>query len=252
MKSISPGSVSACPVECEANSPGVANLMKILPKNVFDLQKLREKTQVFSDRFHAGEVLSGMLEPYQAAGGLLLGIPAGGLPVASVIREKMALEMDVAVVSKITLPWNTEVGYGAVSFDGTVRLNQAMLSHIGLSESQIQQGAEKTLQKVRRRIILLRGERPFPKVNQRPVILVDDGLASGFTMLVAAESLKKAGASEIAVAVPTGHLDAVQKIAEQVDEVFCPNVRSGMSFAVADAYVNWSDVAEEELLEILS
>jgi predicted phosphoribosyltransferase len=230
----------------------VANLMKKLPKNVFDLLELREKTQVFSDRFHAGEVLSEMIQPYQAAGGLLLGIPAGGLPVAAVMREKMALEMDVAVVSKITLPWNTEAGYGAVSFDGTVRLNQAMLAHIGLSENQIQQGSETTLQKVRRRIKLLRGERPFPEVHQRPVILVDDGLASGFTMLVAAESVKKAGASEIAVAVPTGHLNAVQKIAEQVNNVFCPNIRSGMRFAVAGAYENWSDVAEEELLEILS
>jgi len=231
---------------------GVANLMKKLPKNVFDLLELREKTQVFSNRFHAGEVLSGMLQPYQAAGGLLLAIPAGGLPVASVIREKLALEIDVAVVSKITLPWNTEAGYGAVSFDGTVRLNQAMLAHVGLSENQIQQGSETTLQKVRRRIKLLRGERPFPEVHQRPVILVDDGLASGFTMLVAAESVKKAGASEIAVAVPTGHLNAVQKIAEQVNNVFCPNIRSGMRFAVAGAYENWSDVAEEELLEILS
>jgi putative phosphoribosyl transferase len=225
--------------------------MKKMSKNVFDLQDLREKTQVFRDRSHAGEVLCGLLQSYQAADGLLLGIPAGGLPVADVIREKLALEMDVAVVSKITLPWNTEAGYGAVSFNGTVRLNQRMLAHAGLSESQIQQGTEKTLQKVRRRIKLLRGQRPFPELHQRPVILVDDGLASGFTMLVAVKSVQKAGACKIAVAVPTGHLDAVQKIAEQVKEVFCPNVRSGMSFAVADAYEHWSDVTEKELLDIL-
>jgi len=225
--------------------------MKNLPENVFDLEGLREKTRIFSDRFHAGEVLSRMLLPYKAADGILLGIPAGGVPVASIIRQKLVLEMDVAVVSKITLPWNTEAGYGAVSFNGTVRLNRAMLARIGLDERQIQQGTEKTRQKVKRRLKLLRGERPFPAVRQRSVILVDDGLASGFTMLVAAESVKKEGAGKIAVAVPTGHLDAVQKIAEQVDEVFCANVRGGMTFAVADAYEHWSDVAEEELLEIL-
>ena len=230
----------------------MAYSIKKLPPNVFDLDKLRGKARVFADRVHAGEVLSAMLQPYQAAGGLLLGIPAGGLPVASAIRKKLALEMDVAVVSKITLPWNTEAGYGAVSFDGTVRLNQAMVAHVGLSESQIQDGSQKTTQKVKRRIKLLRGARPFPQVHHRPVILVDDGLASGFTMLVAVESVKKAGAGEIVVAVPTGHRDSVQKIAEQVTYVFCPNIRSGMSFAVADAYENWSDVAEEELLEILS
>jgi predicted phosphoribosyltransferase len=225
--------------------------MKKLPENVFDLQGLREKSRIFSDRLHAGEVLARMLLPYKTADGLLLGIPAGGVPVASVVREKLALEMDVAVVSKITLPWNTEAGYGAVSFNGTVRLNRTVLARIGLDESEIQQGTEKTLLKVKRRITLLRGERPFPAVKDRHVILVDDGLASGFTMLVAAESLKKEGAGRIAVAVPTGHLDAVEKIAGQVDEVFCANVRGGMTFAVADAYEHWSDVAEEELLEIL-
>ncbi len=226
--------------------------MNKLPENVFDLFELREKTQVFADRKHAGEVLSVMLQTYRDSGGLLLGIPAGGLPVASAIRQTIALEMDVAVVSKITLPWNTEAGYGAVAFDGTVRLNQAMIAHVGLSESQIQQGSEKTRQKVSRRIKLLRGDRPFPEIHQRPVILVDDGLASGFTMLVAVESAKNAGAGEIVVAVPTGHLTSVENIALQVTKVFCPNIRSGMSFAVANAYVNWSDVAEEELLEILS
>jgi putative phosphoribosyl transferase len=222
-----------------------------MPKNIFDIQDLREKKRVFSDRIHAGEVLSEMLQSYQASDGILLGIPAGGLPVAATIRKKIALELDLAVVSKITLPWNTEAGYGAVAFDGTCRLNRAMLARTRLSQSQIDQGIEKTLQKVKRRVNLLRGERPFPELRDRSVILVDDGLASGFTMLVAVESIKKAGASALAVAVPTGHRDAVRKIAGQVDAVYCPNIRSGMSFAVADAYVYWSDVTEKEVLEIL-
>ena len=226
--------------------------MQKIPQNVVDLQELREKTRVFSDRSHAGDILSGMLQSYRDTDGLLMGIPAGGLPVASVIRDNLALEMDVAVVSKITLPWNTEAGYGAVSFNGTVRLNQAILSHVGLSESQVQKGIAKTEQKVKRRLKLLRGEKPFPEVHRRAVILVDDGLASGFTMLVAVESVKKAGAGEIAVAAPTGHLNAVQKIAEQVNAVYCANVRTGMRFAVADAYLNWSDVAEEELTDLFS
>ena len=193
--------------------------MTHLPKNVFDLKDLREKTRAFSDRIQAGEVLSTMLKLYKASGALLLGIPAGGLPIAAVIRMQTALEMDVAVVSKITLPWNSEAGYGAVSFDGTVRLNQAMLAHLRLSESQIQQGSEKTLHKVKRRTQLLRDSKPFPEVRHRSVVLVDDGLASGFTMLAAVESVKKAGAGAIAVAVPTGHLNAVQELAEQVNEV---------------------------------
>ncbi len=228
------------------------NGMMRLLENVVELPQLREKTRVFSDRFHAGDILSDMLQSVADSNGLLLGIPAGGIPVACRIQKKIGLDMDLAIVSKITLPWNTEAGYGAVAFDGTVRLNQRMLAHVGLTKEQIRQGTQKTLQKINRRMILLRGEKPFPELNQRSVILVDDGLASGFTMLVAIESIKKLGASSIAVAVPTGHLESVRKIAENVDLVLCPNIRSGMSYAVADAYQRWSDVTEDELIELLT
>ena len=70
-------------------------------------------------------------------------------------------------------------------------------------------------------------------------------------MLVAVESIKKSGASSIAVAVPTGHLESVGNIVKEIDQIFCPNIRSGVSFAVADAYQYWSDVTEDELMEIL-
>lgn len=91
----------------------------------------------------------------------------------------------------------------------------------------------------------------MPDVTERAVLLVDDGLASGFTLMVAAEALQNAGATSIAVAVPTGHLESIHRIAKQVDTLYCPNIRSGLSFAVADAYEHWSDVAEEELLDLL-
>lgn len=221
--------------------------MAPLAENVFDLDEMREKIHVFADRNHAGEILGDMLLSFQGSNALLLAIPAGGLPVAVVIQKKIGIELDVAVVSKITLPWNTEAGYGAVAFDGTCRLNQAMLARIRLGEDQVQEGQANTLKKVNRRLKRLRGDKPFPQLTDRAVLLVDDGLASGFTLLVAAEAVRKAGAASITVAVPTGHLESIQKIVEQVDTVYCPNIRSGMRFAVADAYEYWSDVAEEEL-----
>jgi predicted phosphoribosyltransferase len=225
--------------------------MNYLPENVFDLPDRREKTRVFRDRVHAGEILGRMLQSYRDSGALLLAVPAGGLPVAAAIRQSIGLALDVAVVSKITLPWNTEAGYGAVAFDGTVRLNPAVLAYAELSQSQIQAGKEKTLQKVRQRVQLLRGGKPFPELRNGSVILIDDGLASGFTMKVAVESVKNAGAGNIAVAVPTGHRESVLKIASLVDALFCPNIRSGISFAVADAYEHWHDVPDGELLAIL-
>jgi predicted phosphoribosyltransferase len=105
--------------------------------------------------------------------------------------------------------------------------------------------------KINRRVKIFRGGSPFPDLIGRRVLLVDDGLASGFTLLVAADAVKKAGAASITVAVPTGHIETIHRIVEQVDAVYCPNIRSGMRFAVADAYKRWSDVTEEELLELL-
>lgn len=220
-------------------------------KEIFELAELRNRERVFRDRDHAGAVLAEMLETYRQTDALVLGIPAGGIPVAAVIAHRLSLALDVAVVSKITLPWNSEAGYGAVAFDGTVRLNESLVARVGLTDGQVQKGIEKTSRKVRQRIEVLRGERPFPSCAQRPVILVDDGLASGFTLRVAVEALRNAGADRLIVAVPTGHGDAARGLAKVVDALYCPNLREGWVFAVADAYRNWMDLDEERVRALL-
>ena len=218
---------------------------------IFDLSELRGREQVFLDRAHAGQILAGMLESYRQKDAIVLGIPAGGVPVAAIIAVQLNLIFDVAIVSKITLPWNTEAGYGAVAFDGTIKLNDDMLLHLGLSKEDVQNGIRRTRSKVRHRVKKLRNERPFPNLKNCSTILVDDGLASGFTMRVAIEALKKAGAIQIIVAVPTGHDNAVRTIANQVDAVYCPNIRKGWQFAVASAYQRWTDVDESEVVQLL-
>ena len=97
---------------------------------------------------------------------------------------------------------------------------------------------------------MFRGDRPLPDFK-RPIILVDDGLASGFTLRVAIKALRQAGATNIILAVPTAHSESVQMILEEVEAIYCPNLRSGFSFAVADAYEQWSDLDEEEVIRIL-
>jgi predicted phosphoribosyltransferase len=213
-----------------------------LPERVIDLPELRDRNGVFRDRVHAGKILASMLEKHAKSEALVLAIPAGGVPVAAVLSEQLSLAMDVAVVSKITLPWNTEAGYGAVAFDGTVRLNNDLVARIGLSEEEIREGIEKTSSKVARRVKKLRGEYDLPDISVHPVLLVDDGLASGFTMRVAVEAIK---------AVPTGYQRSVERMATEVESIYCANVRGGRSFAVADAYERWTDVDEEEVCAIL-
>lgn len=225
---------------------------KPLPHNVFDLPGMRARRNVFDDRIRAGECLAVMLETHAKQNSIVFAIPAGGVPVAAAIASRLKLAFDVAVVSKITLPWDTEAGYGALAFDGTLRLNDALVNQLDLNEAQIQEGIRKTRAKVSGRVKKLRGVRPFPDVKQQTVIVVDDGLASGFTMQVAIEALQKADAQHIIVAVPTGHENAVRRLSAKVEAVFCPNIRGGWYFAVADAYRQWADVDEDEALKLVT
>jgi predicted phosphoribosyltransferase len=217
---------------------------------IFDFPKLRNRTRVFRDRASAGKVLAGMLEQYRNSNAIVMGIPAGGIAVAFEIERELHLPLDVAVVSKITLPWNPEAGYGAVAFDGTVMLNEALLSRLNLSKQEIETGINETNQKVARRMMIFRGNQSLPDLK-RSILLVDDGLASGFTIRVAIRALRKAGATNIILAVPTGHLESAQMILEEVEAIYCPNLRSGFSFAVADAYEQWSDLSEKDVIKIL-
>jgi len=223
-----------------------------LPKNVVDLPELRDRIAVFRDRDHGGEILAKMLKDHTGGDATVMAIPAGGVPVAKVMAERLNLPLYLAVVSKITLPWNTEAGYGAVAFDGTVRLNDNLVARFGLTKEQIQEGIAKTSQKVAKRVKTLWGAGTWPGFSGQEAILVDDGLASDFTVLVAIEALKKTGIGSLNIAVPNGYESSIRRIASEVDTLYCANIRGGFSFAVADAYVKWSDVGEGEVANLLA
>ncbi len=218
---------------------------------VFDLPEMRNRGQVFRDRTHAGDVLARMLGALRGTDALILAIPAGGMPVASEVAKQLGLPLDLAVVSKITLPWSTESGYGAVAFDGSVQLNRELIAVLGLRPEAVQDGIARTKEKVERRLRQLRGDPHLPDLRHRAIILIDDGLASGFTLLTAVEAIRRLAADKIIVAIPTGHANAAARIAAEVDSLYCPNIREGMSFAVADAYEQWTDVDEATVVEIM-
>ncbi|TYO97471.1 putative phosphoribosyltransferase [Geothermobacter ehrlichii] len=212
---------------------------------------LRERSGVFADRRQAGLLLAELLEPLELNSPLLLAIPAGGVPVGVAIAEQTGWPLDLAVASKITLPWNSEAGYGAVAFDGGVLLNERLLPQLGMSEEEILHGIRQTRNRVKQRNRTLRDDRPLPEVRRRTVILVDDGLASGLTMRVAVNALRKAGAATLIAAVPTAHIDAVNTLRQEGVSVCCANLRSSYPFAVAAAYRSWYDVSELEVLDLL-
>lgn len=225
--------------------------MHVTDNRLHELPELHDRTHVFRDRLHAGAVLAGMLAPYRGGDAIVLAIPAGGVPVAGELARRLELPLDVAVVSKLTLPWNSEAGFGALAFDGSLRLNESLVASVGLRVDQIAAARAQAEKKVARRVRLWRGDRPFPDLKNRTAMVVDDGLASGFTLQVAIEALRGQGAQRIVVAVPTAHTDSAVRIAVLADALYCPNLRSGLRYAVADAYEEWRDVDESEVPRLL-
>jgi predicted phosphoribosyltransferase len=212
----------------------------------------RDRVTVFRDRFQAGELLVSKLQEYAGNRNVIvLAVPAGGVPVGYTLAKEIAVPMDVVVVRKIQIPWNTEAGFGAITWDGKIVLNQALVEQLNLTEEEMQTAILRTKRNVQERLRMFRGQKSMPDLKDKVVVLVDDGLASGFTMLAAARSVKEKVPKKVIIAVPTASLGAIELLAPEVDEIVCLNIRSGLSFAVADAYVNWYDLTDEEVTNIL-
>jgi predicted phosphoribosyltransferase len=214
-------------------------------------KKFIDKIHVFEDRYDAGKKLAEMLMQHKKTDSLVLAIPSGGVPVAFEIAQSLNLPMDLILVRKVQIPWNTEAGFGALNPDGEVILNKELLNMLNLSNGEIDSQVKKTRGVLDRRNEIFRRGKPFPDIQNKTVVLVDDGLASGFTMLSALRFVKKRGPQKVIVAVPTGSSSTVKRILEEVDELVCLNIRSGFSFAVADAYMYWHDLSDEEVISLL-
>lgn len=215
---------------------------------------LRDEVLVFKDRDEAASLLSRKLADCGVTEGqdpIVLAVPSGGVPVASGIARALGIGFDLIIVRKVQMPGNPEAGIGAVGPGGDVILNEVLIKRLGMPETEVQHEIERAREVVEMREELFRSGRPFPAVDGRTVVITDDGLASGYSMLSAVEFLKKRSPGAIVVAVPTGPQRTVELILPKVDELVCLNVRGGFSFAVANAYENWYDLGDDEVISIL-
>ena len=213
--------------------------------------RLRHRAPVFKDRADAGRQLAESLADYASSGALVLAIPSGGVPVAHEIAINLALEMDVIIVRKVQLPDNTEAGFGAVGPEGEVIFNDRLIKSLRLSPEAIRQQVEKTKKVIEARDLAFRKGKPFPDLKEKTIILADDGLASGYTMVEAVIFAAKKKAGKIIVAVPTASENSISFLLPSVDELHCLNVR-GYPFAVAEAYLKWHDLSDDEVISILA
>lgn len=204
---------------------------------------------LFCDREHAGRVLAGLLGDLEGRGCVVLAIPNGGVPVGIKLADELRADLGVVIVRKLQVPGNTEAGFGAVTSRGDTILNQQLVGNYGLDGETIKRIADRTLEEVRRR------HKQFGvadiNIRGQSVILVDDGLATGFTMIAAIRSVKGRGPKQVIVAVPTSSARAVRLVASEADRFVCPDVREGLSFAVAEAYEDWYDLTIREASAML-
>jgi putative phosphoribosyl transferase len=216
---------------------------------LIDDPRLRDQRFVFSDRHDAGRKLGALIKsrPF-LKDPLVMAIPAGGVPVGVEIARALHAPFSLMIVRKIQIPGNTEAGFGAVTFDGHVLINEHLRSILGLSGEEVDTAIAATRRNITERVARYMPDRPFPDPAKKCVVLTDDGLASGYTMLAAVESIRTLKPERIMVAVPTASASSAGRVAREVDECICLNIRRGDRFSVAEAYRNWYDLDDREVL----
>ena len=214
---------------------------------VIEELSLRNRTFVFKGRDEAGTRLAERLLEYRNEEPLVLAIPSGGNPVGFAVSQRLEASFDCIVSRKIPLPYTRKAGFGAVTWDNIVILNEELIATLRITREQVEEGLAIAKKEQEERTRFLRGGRLIPDAKGRCVILVDDGLASGSTMIAAVTFVRRHEAGRVVVVVPTGSMHSVTRVASYVDELVCLNIREGFSFAVADAYVEWHDLDETEV-----
>ncbi len=204
---------------------------------------------LFQDRSEAGAKLGHALIALGLRDPVVLAIPAGGVPVAIEIARILGAPLDLVIARKIQFPWTTEAGFGAVAADGTEYLGPETRS---LDPTVVEMQLEKARQQVKRRAARLQRASNPPNLKGSTAILVDDGLATGSTMLAAVQSVAPKEPAEIVVAVPTASGAAVDLLEPIVDRLILLYVHPReQPFAVASSYAHWRDLTDEEVSALL-
>jgi predicted phosphoribosyltransferase len=207
--------------------------------------------QLFRNRSEAGRLLAAKLAKYaDKPDVIVLALPRGGVPVGYEVAHALHAPLDVFVVRKLGIPGHEELAMGAVATGGVRVLNDQVVRGLGIPNSVIEAVANWELEELQRRERLYRGNRLPPDVRGKTVILVDDGLATGSTMLAAVQALRKLGPARIVVAVPVASGDTCQILEEYVDEVVCAATPEPF-YAVGLWYRDFSQTTDEEVRELL-
>jgi putative phosphoribosyl transferase len=225
-------------------------LRAIAHPSVIDADAAPHLTAAFRDRADAGARLGERLMSYRGQNVLVLGIPRGGVPVARAVARALDAELDVLVSRKLRSPISAELAIGAVTADGGRFLNDAMLRELGIGASYVRHVTATEMAEAARRESRIRAGTAAPNLTGRTVILVDDGLATGATMIAAAGSAREHDPARLVVAVPVGSVEACTALRHESDEVVCLHAPEPF-WAVGIYYDDFRQVEDVEVERLL-
>ncbi len=209
---------------------------------------------LFQDRRDAGRVLAQAIRASRDGRDwvepVVLGIPRGGVPVAFEVARELSIPLDLLVVRKLGVPGQEELAMGAIASGGTVVINQMVVHELGISLETIEEVAQQERMEIERRERAYRDGRAPARVEGRTAILIDDGLATGSSMMAAARSLRSR-ARQVIVAVPVAAESTCNELRSEVDKIICATTPQ-LFFAVGMFYRNFAQTTDEEVRTLLS
>jgi predicted phosphoribosyltransferase len=207
--------------------------------------------QRFPDRRDAGRQLAGKLAKYAGhPDAIVLALPRGGVPVAYEVAQAIQAPLDVLIVRKLGLPDEEELALGAIASGGIRILNQDIIDALAVSQAVIDRVVEREKAELERRERQYRGERPVLEVRDRTVILVDDGLATGASMLAAVRATRILHPAQVVVAVPVASYQAIFILRQEANEVYCVRIPDEFE-GVGRWYEDFSQTTDEEVRRLL-
>ncbi len=207
-------------------------------------------TDRFADRVDAGRRVALLLEPLRASRPVVVGMARGGVPVAHEVARILGAPLDVVVVRKLGHPDQPELGLGALGEEGVRVVNEPLVARLAVSAEMIEDVARREATELERRVRAYRGDMAPVEVTGRSVVVVDDGLATGFTARAAVEVARRRGAARVVLAVPVGSPEAVASLRSVADDVVCV-ATTARFFGISEWYRDFTQVGDVEVARLL-
>ncbi len=206
---------------------------------------------IYKDREDAGQVIAQKLIRYNKEDGIVLALPRGGVPVGAQVARALKLPLDIVVPRKLGAPGNPELAIGAIGSGGVRFLDEELIKRLRVTKEYIEEETERQLQEMDRRLKRYRGDLPPLRIRDKNVILVDDGIATGSTMIAAIMGIKSLGPKKVIVAVPVGPKETIPHLQREADLVIFAATPEPF-YAVGRFYDDFRQVNDEEVINLLS